>query len=246
MGWSDSRTDAGIPSAQALPNSSVGIWCTEPTPSPASRRALSAEEWISADATISIGGAPASPSAATSQPTRRSSVSRAVMIAVRLAIDAPAQNEVAASVGRPQHVEDPLRRDCIEVRGDRRHHRQRRVLIPRTCQNRCGQTDRLHTAGHEAEVAAPGVRHRRRAADLVEHLDHADRVEWTIEGRIGRDRSQSVDLFGRGEHRPIALGRHVRRRAPGAVQEQIGLRRRSGGRRHATSLVDPDETRSMA
>ncbi len=101
VGRSDSSTADGMASGRARPKSSVAIACTDPTPRPASRSALSADEWISADATISIGGAPMSPSVAVSQPTRRSRASRAVMIAVRFAIEAPGQKAATVSVGSP-------------------------------------------------------------------------------------------------------------------------------------------------
>ena len=74
-----------------------------------------------------------------------------------------------------QGFANPPKNDIFQFRGDRGHHSQRRILVPRTSQPIGRQRRRNHPSVHEAEIAPASCGYAGWGAKFVERCDH---VAW--------------------------------------------------------------------
>ena len=73
---------------------------------------------------------------------------------------------------------NPPENHIFEFRGDRRHHAQRRVLIPCCCDPAGRERSRNHSAVYEAKVASAGRRGGCRRTNSIQLIEHLGGVTW--------------------------------------------------------------------
>ena len=162
---------SGSRSARSRPCSSAGTTWTRRRPSPTSPSDFLSVECAPSPTTTSSGGAPNSPSDCTSQPSVASSASLAAARQAALATVAPVTKARPVSAGSREQVDEPAAHDVVQLVGDRRHHRQAGVLVPRarpamTCRAPRGRRhpSRTRSSGLRSTRSSPDCRRRRAGA----------------------------------------------------------------------------------
>src|SRR5713226_4231148 len=86
--------------------------------------------------------------------------------------------------GQCQCLANPLQSHILQFRGNRGHHSQCRILVPRPGQPVGGQRCREHRAVHKTEVTSTGRRHGRGGSDFVELRKQFARIARTLGKRF--------------------------------------------------------------
>ena len=110
----------------------------------------------------------------------------------------PGHERRTGSGRQAQQLDQPSRHDVMQARGHRRHHRQRRVLIPRRGQPARRHRDRIGAAYDEPEIAAARAGHGGRRSGLVQ--------QGQCRGRVSRHLGQRLVKPGQPGQRGTVRG----------------------------------------
>ncbi len=167
---------------------------------------LMRDGWASWLTTTWTAGAPKSPWASTSQPTRCSTAWRAAASAVKLATVAPVTNAPPQPAGQGECVQQPAQGDFFEGGGNRRGGEDSGVLIPGRSQPVRTQRGGQRAADDEAEEPWSGDAHGGRRTEFIEHADDVFRRGGDVreglmkageggDGFVGRTDAPVLDIF---------------------------------------------------
>jgi len=131
----------------------------------------------------------------------------------------PGQEHRGAAGRQAEQLGQPPGHHLVQARGDRRHDRQRRVLIPGRRQPVRAQRHRVRAAGDKAEVTAARARYGGRRSRLVQQGQRGGRVpaqlgQWLVEPREPGQRR------GVGRYRAFVQPGQVVSGAPGYLGQQ--------------------------
>ena len=145
----------------------------------------------------------------------------------------PAHEDRRGTVRQAEQVGQPGGHHVMQTGGHRRHHRQRRVLIPRCGQPARRYRDRIGAAGDEPEIPAARTGHGGRRSGLVQQSQRRGRVSGHLRQRLVKPGQPGQRSIVRGDRTLIEIGQ-VAPGPPGRVNQQrpdvrIGKR----GHRHS-------------